>query len=59
MTLLGTLHDLCLHTDMEERLNLVVDREVVNSQETGGKSANMQSAKKVSLACHFGQAVTS
>ena len=56
MTLQGTLHDLCLHTEMEEGLKLVVDWEVVNSQETGGKSANMQGAKKVSFtACHSGK----
>ena len=55
-TLQGTLHDLCLHTEMEEGLKLVVDWEVVNSQETGGKSANMQGAKKVSFtACHSGK----
>ncbi|CAH3171125.1 unnamed protein product [Porites evermanni] len=44
---------ICVYTLMEERLKLVVDREVVNSWETGGKSANMQGAKKVSFtACH-------
>ena len=46
----------CVYTLTEERLKLVVDREVVNSQETGGKSANMQGAKKVSFtACHSGK----
>ncbi|CAH3152943.1 unnamed protein product, partial [Porites lobata] len=41
---------------MEESLKLVVDQEVVNSQEMGGKSANMQGAKKVSFtACHSGK----
>lgn len=59
-TLQGTLHDLCLHTEMEEGLKLVVDWEVVNSQETGGKSANMQGAKEVSFSIlPFGQAVAS
>ena len=47
---------ICVYTLMEERLKLVVDWEVVNSQETGGKSANMQGAKKVSFtACHSGK----
>ena len=41
---------------MEESLKLVVDREVVDIQEMGGKSANMQGAKKVSFtACHSGK----
>ena len=45
-----------LYTLMEESLKLVVDQEVVNSQEMGGKSANMQGAKKVSFtACHLGK----
>ena len=43
---------------MEEGLKLVVDWEVVNSQETGGKSANMQDSKEVSFSIlPFGQAV--
>ena len=45
-----------VYTLVEERLKLVVDREVVDIQEMGGKSANMQGAKKVSFtACHSGK----
>ncbi|CAH3152930.1 unnamed protein product [Porites lobata] len=45
-----------LYTLMEESLKLLVDQEVVNCQEMGGKSANMQGAKKVSFtACHSGK----
>ena len=49
-----------VYTLVEERLKLVVDREVVNNWEMGGKSANMQGAKKVSFySLPFGQAVAS
>ena len=56
----GTVCTICVYTLMEEHLKLVVDWEVVNSQETGGKSANMQGAKEVSFSIlPFGQAVAS